>query len=86
MPIEAGRSDRPAGTGQEPRRWLKPGTVLVREHDGIVHEIVVMPDGFLWQEETFSSLSTIAKRITGTSWNGPPFFGLRQASKSASHA
>lgn len=68
------------GRGQEPRRRLKPGTVLVREHDGVVHEVVVMPDGFLWRGETFTSLSTIAKRITGTSWNGPRFFGLRQAS------
>lgn len=71
------------GRGQEPRRRLKLGTVLVREHDGIVHEVVVMPDGFLWQGESFTSLSTIAKRITGTSWNGPRFFGLRQASKTS---
>lgn len=74
------------GRGQEPRRRLKPGTVLVREHKGVVHEVVVMPDGFFWHEETFTSLSTIAKRITGTSWNGPRFFGLQQASKSSNHA
>lgn len=71
------------GRGQEPRRRLTPGTVLVRAHDGIVHEVVAMPNGFVWQGETFTSLSTIAKRITGTSWNGPRFFGLRQASKTS---
>lgn len=71
------------GRGQEPRRRLKPGTVLVREHDGVVHEVVVMPDGFLWQGAAFTSLSTIAKRITGTSWNGPRFFGLRLATKAS---
>lgn len=69
------------GRGQEPRRRLKAGTVLVREHDGIMHEVVVVPDGFLWNGETFASLSIIAKRITGTSWNGPRFFGLRPRPK-----
>ncbi|MFG1299782.1 DUF2924 domain-containing protein [Xanthobacter sp. V3C-3] len=69
------------GRGQEPRRRLKSGTVLVREHDGVMHEVVVVPGGFLWNGETYASLSTIAKRITGTSWNGPRFFGLRPVSK-----
>ena len=69
------------GRGQEPRRRLKAGTVLVREHDGVVHEVVVVPDGFLWNGETYASLSTIAKQITGTSWNGPRFFGLRPKAK-----
>jgi hypothetical protein len=39
--------------------------------------VVVVPGGFLWQCETYDSLSTIAKEITGTNWNGPRFFGLR---------
>ena len=39
--------------------------------------MTVVPDGFLWQEKTYSSLSTIAQLITGTKWNGPRFFGLR---------
>ncbi|MFG1242358.1 DUF2924 domain-containing protein [Xanthobacter sp. V7C-4] len=69
------------GRGQEPRRRLKAGTVLVREHDGAMHEVVVVPNGFLWNGTTFASLSTIAKQITGTSWNGPRFFGLRPKAK-----
>ena len=36
-----------------------------------------MPDGFCWRGEVYASLSTIARKITGTSWNGPRFFGLR---------
>lgn len=72
------------GRGQESRRRLKAGTVLVREHGGVMHEVVVVPDGFLWKGETFTSLSTIAKQITGTSWNGPRFFGLRPKSKKPS--
>ena len=38
---------------------------------------MVMPDGFAWNGETFNSLSEIAFTITGTKWNGPRFFGLR---------
>lgn len=63
------------GRGHEPPRRLKPGSVLVREHDGIMHEVVVVPNGFLWNGATFASLSTIAKQITGTSWNGPASSG-----------
>ena len=55
-----------------------PGTVLVREWDRKSHRVMVMPDGFAWNGETFASLSEIAFAIiTGTKWNGPRFFGLR---------
>ncbi|WP_082617479.1 DUF2924 domain-containing protein [Bosea sp. Root670] len=64
--------------GQETRRRIKTGSVLVREHDGVSHEVVIVPGGFLWNGETHRSLSTLARRITGTTWNGPRFFGLRQ--------
>ncbi len=64
--------------GQVTRRRIKTGSVLVREHDGVSHEVVIVPGGFLWNGETHASLSTLAKRITGTTWNGPRFFGLRQ--------
>jgi len=53
----------------------------MREHDSVMHEVMVVPGGFLWNGETYASLSTITKQITGTSWNGPRFFGLRPASK-----
>jgi hypothetical protein len=63
--------------GKEPVRRLKIGTVLVREHRDTLHEVIVVPGGFCWQGKTYASLSTIARAITGTSWNGPRFFGLR---------
>jgi hypothetical protein len=66
-----------ARNGAEPVRHLKIGSIIVREHQGVLHEVMVAPDGFCWQGKTYSSLSTIALRITGTSWNGPRFFGLR---------
>jgi hypothetical protein len=53
---------------------------MVREHQGTLHEVMVVPGGFSWQDETYPSLSTIAQAITGTSWNGPRFFGLRGGS------
>ena len=56
---------------------LKPGTVLMREHRGVRHTVTIVPDGVVWQEQTYPSLSTVARAITGTSWNGPRFFGLR---------
>lgn len=58
-------------------RGLMPGTLLIRHHAGQQHRVVVVPDGFLWEGRTFTSLSEIAHRITGTRWNGPRFFGLR---------
>jgi hypothetical protein len=56
---------------------LKPGTLLAREFNGIMHRVTVTQEGFAWQGNTYSSLSEIARLITGTRWNGPRFFGLR---------
>jgi Protein of unknown function (DUF2924) len=67
------RGDR--SRGDRPRR-LKPGTVLVREYQGARHTVMVVANGFVWREATYASLSTIARAITGTNWNGPRFFGL----------
>jgi Protein of unknown function (DUF2924) len=60
-----------------PARHVKVGSVIVREYQAKLHEVLVVPGGFCWQGEVFASLSTIARKITGTSWNGPRFFGLR---------
>jgi len=57
---------------------LKPGAVLIREWDGATHRVEVVQDGFVWNGQTYGSLSRIARQITGTNWNGPAFFGLRQ--------
>ncbi len=54
-----------------------PGTVLVREWDRKSHQVMVLQDGFAWNGKTFDSLSQVAFAITGTKWNGPRFFGLR---------
>src|SRR4030088_2768864 len=59
------------------RTELTPGTVLVREWDRQSQRVMVMPDGFAWNGRSYDSLSKIAFAITGTKWNGPRFFGLR---------
>jgi hypothetical protein len=66
-----------AKPGAEPPRRVKIGSVIVREHKGVLHEVMIVPGGFCWRGETYDSLSTIARKITGVSWNGPRFFGLR---------
>ena len=58
------------------RRVFKIGTLLVREHEGVQHRVTVTPEGFLWGDQTYTSLSAVAKAITGTNWNGRRFFGL----------
>ncbi len=60
------------------RRRLRAGTLLVREFGNEVHTVTVTTAGFLWQGAEYQSLSEIARRITGTRWNGPRFFGLRE--------
>src|SRR5262245_3730540 len=58
-------------------RNLSPGTVLTREWSGRYHSVTVLDRGFVLEGRTYNSLSEIAKAITGTKWNGPRFFGLR---------
>jgi len=57
-----------------------PGTLLVREWAGERHEVRVLERGFEYRGLPYRSLSAIARLITGTQWNGPAFFGLRNGS------
>ena len=58
-------------------RDMSPGTMLGREWNGRMHRVAVLAEGFAWNGKTYPSLSKIALAITGTRWNGPRFFGLR---------
>ena len=63
---------------------VRPGTILAREWNGRMQRVTVLAEGFAWNGQTYPSLSKIAHAITGTRWNGPRFFGLRdQAAKEA---
>jgi len=78
------RSGSPADVGRlaaefnKRRTDLKAGTILVREWDGQLQRVTVLADGFAWKEKTYPSLTKVAFALTGTRWNGPRFFGLRE--------
>jgi Protein of unknown function (DUF2924) len=63
-------------------RGVRPGTVLVREWAGVLQHVMALDHGYAWNGTTYRSLSEVARAITGTHWNGPRFFGLRQARSS----
>ena len=77
------RSVSPEDAGQRAvdlasrNRRPRPGTVLGREWNGQMQRVTVLADGFAWNGKTYPSLSKVAFAITGTRWNGPRFFGLR---------
>lgn len=63
---------------------IKPGALLMREWQGTLQRITVLDDGFAWNGKSYRSLSEVARAITGTSWNGPRFFGLRDRHRASS--
>ena len=77
------RSDIPwneAATGrQRSGRTFLQSQRLVREWRGRRYDVDIVENGFMHAGRTFKSLSEVAHAITGTRWNGPRFFGLREA-------
>lgn len=70
-----------ASNGMSPAMFktdLMPGTRLCREYRGVMHEVEVRKDGFEYQGQKFRSLSAVARKITGTNWNGHKFFKLKK--------
>jgi len=67
-------------------KYVRPGTVLTREWNGQMHRVAVLAEGFAWNGKTYPSLSKIALTITGTRWNGPRFFGLRDNQAKDAHS
>ncbi len=68
----------PPPAQQRDSRLPPPGTVLVRLYQGVEHRVTVREQGFEYQGERYKTLSSIARRITGTAWNGFLFFGLQK--------
>jgi hypothetical protein len=56
------------------RSTLRPGTLLTREWQGHLQQVMVLADGFAWNGNTYPSLTKVAFAITGARWNGPRFF------------
>ena len=80
MLVEAGakHSKIKSSYGRSAQTLLMPGTTLIREWDERKFRVTVTPDGlFDLNGQVFRSLSAVARHITGTHWNGPKFFGLR---------
>ncbi len=61
---------------------LQPGVRLVREWNGVTHDVEVVEGGYVWNGDRHRSLSAIARAITGARWSGPRFFGLTEGPKS----
>jgi len=77
------RLDQLAG-GVTQTRDVQPGMRLMREWNGTLHVVTVDEDGSItWNGKTWSSLSSVARAITGTRWSGPAFFGLKHKAKVA---
>lgn len=72
-----GRSSERAKVPVPDRTSIRPGTLLVREWEGTSQRVMVLADGYAWNGAIYRSLSQVARAITGTRWNGPRFFGLR---------
>ena len=80
--IAIDESAEPAHVGDEGNsreNVEQAGALLVREWKGKLERVTVLEKGFAWNGKSYSSLSQIAKAMTGTAWNGHRFFGWRTA-------
>jgi hypothetical protein len=59
---------------------LTPGTHVIREWGNEMHQVTVETEGFIYRGQRYRSLSEIARKITGTRWSGPVFFGVKGSS------
>ncbi len=57
------------------RQTTRPGTRLLREWGGALHEVTVTDKGYEYRGIVYTSLTAVATEITGTRWSGPRFFG-----------
>jgi Protein of unknown function (DUF2924) len=70
------RTDKPSQ--ERPDSAPQTGTRLLRVWHGETHEVIATGSGYEYRGQTYSSLSKIARQITGTRWSGPLFFGVRK--------
>ena len=62
-------------------RLPPPGAVLTRTFKGADHQVTVLDEGFEYRGQRHTSLSQLAREITGTNWNGFLFWGLERRTK-----
>jgi hypothetical protein len=68
--------DRDGELAMAPDRSLKPGSQLVRHWHDKAYTVTALDQGFEFEGQHYSSLTQIARQITGAAWSGPRFFGL----------
>ena len=66
------------GADKHPKATLEIGSKLIRSYQGLKYEVEIIPQGYLYRHKTYKSLSGVAKVITGKSWNGNVFFGVKK--------
>jgi hypothetical protein len=76
----------PSGEHARDPRLPRAGTVLTKTHGGREHVVKMLADAFEYRGKRYPSLSSIAKVITGTNWNGLVFFGLAKRPTKATKA
>jgi len=81
----AGAFEKDPRFAPRPEPSFKPGTRLIREWKGEIHEVEVLEGGFSWRGHHYTNLSRIAREITGTRWSGPLFFGLKKRPSREAH-
>jgi hypothetical protein len=67
------------------RSRIKAGTRVFRQWRGQTHEVFVTDRGYEYRGSSYRSLSEIARKITGTRWSGPAFFGLKETNSHSDH-
>jgi hypothetical protein len=72
---------RSASKRQGDPRLPPPGTRLIREFRGESISVEVLEKGFRYQDNIYKSLSAVARKVTGTQWNGFSFFGLKTSAE-----
>ncbi|KPL66737.1 hypothetical protein SZ64_00630 [Erythrobacter sp. SG61-1L] len=75
--LDAATRKQIRGGATGPESVLAAGSILTREWQGAVYRVEIADKGFIHDGRHWKSLSQIARHITGTRWNGPRFFGLR---------
>ena len=68
-----------SAAGIKPVPSVRDGTRILKDWGGTTHEVQITGDGgATWNGQYYSSLSAVARAMTGTNRNGPKFFGLRE--------
>ncbi len=76
--MESGLAKYEVGKKDKPELIVKSGTKFIRQWHGRAHEVEVVGSAFSYNGGSYRSLSAIARKITGTQWNGKLFFGVKK--------